>query len=91
MEYICEYLHQSVPVHKENLKRIRLTGARLLTSDEAFSQYKREIKTKKNSWTSKNERQRDKTKKNSQKKGVKPKVRKLIVIKEKDPEEYPAK
>ena len=35
MEYISEYLHQSVPVHKENLKRIRLTGARVLTSDEA--------------------------------------------------------
>ena len=36
MEYISEYLHQSVPVRKENLKRIRLTGARVLTSDEAI-------------------------------------------------------
>ena len=36
MEYISEYLHQSVPVCKENLKRIRLTGARVLTSDEAI-------------------------------------------------------
>ena len=33
MEYISEYLHQSVPVRKENLKR---TGARVLTSDEAI-------------------------------------------------------
>ena len=35
-EYISEYLHQAVPVRKENPKRIRLTGARVLTSDEAM-------------------------------------------------------
>lgn len=35
-EYISEYLHQAVPGCKETPKRIRLTGARVLTSDEAM-------------------------------------------------------
>ena len=35
-EYSSEYLYQAVPIHKENPKRIRLTGARALTSDEAM-------------------------------------------------------
>lgn len=35
-EYISEYLHQAVPLPKENPKRIRITGARVLTSDEAM-------------------------------------------------------
>ena len=35
-EYISECLHQAVPVGSENTKRIRLTGARVLTNDEAM-------------------------------------------------------
>ena len=35
-EYISEYLHQAVPINKETPKRIRLTGARVLTNDEAM-------------------------------------------------------
>lgn len=35
-EYISDYLHQAVPIRKENNKKIRLTGARVLTSEEAM-------------------------------------------------------
>lgn len=35
-EYISKYLYQAVPVRRESPKRIRLTGARVLTSDEAM-------------------------------------------------------
>ena len=35
-EYISEYSHQAIPLPKEKPKRIRITGARVLTSDEAM-------------------------------------------------------
>ena len=68
-EYISEYLHQAVPLPKEKPKRIRITGARVLTSDEAMRivQEKEDAKKQKELEKEKRKKEREMKKKQKQK------------------------
>ena len=65
-DYISEYLHQAIPLRKENPKRIRLTGARVLTSDKAM-QEKEDAKKQKEVEKEKRKKEREIKKKQNQK------------------------
>ena len=67
-DYISEYLHQAIPLRKENPKRIRLTGARVLTSDEAMRivQEKEDVKKQKELEKEKRKKEREMKKKQKQ-------------------------
>ena len=58
-EYISEYLNQAVPLPKEKPKRIRITGARVLTSDEAMRIVQEKEDAKKQKELEKEEGKRD--------------------------------
>lgn len=75
-EYISKYLYQAVPVHRENPKRIRLTGARVLTSDEAMQlvQEREDEKKQKQLEKEKRKAERESRKKTSQKEQTKLRV-----------------
>ena len=62
--YISEYLHQSVPVPKQKMKQIRITGARVLTSDECIKRMReKEEEKQKKALEAKKEKMQGKEKK----------------------------
>ena len=67
-DYISEYLHQAIPLCKENPKRIRLTGARVLTSDEAMRIVQEKEDAKKQKELEKEKRMKEREMKKKQKK-----------------------